>query len=160
MAVLSGQWSTGCPQVRVQSNTPLNSGSGWQILISFDVVIAECLRFFLMYNTWWFMNLAPPKILTENEVNISGASEQTVETRATRFFDCLLARSDFIFSQNFWGCQVHEPSSIIHQKKPKTLGYHHVEGYQDRSTWARVKGGVKNHTNFWTPSSTSPGRAK
>ena len=39
----------------------------------------------------------------------------------------------------------------MHQKKPETLGYHHVEGYQDPSTWAKVRGGVKMHTNLWTP---------
>ena len=85
------------------------------------------------------------------------SSWKTVKKPRCSCFDRLLARSgniDFIFSQDFWGCQVHEPSSIIRQKKSKTLVYHHVEGYQDRSTWARVKGGVKNHTNFWTPCST------
>ena len=37
------------------------------------------------------------------------------------------------------------------KKKPETPGYYHVEGYQDQSTWAKVKGGIKMHTNFWTP---------
>ena len=35
---------------------------------------------------------------------------------------------DLILSHNFWGCQVHETSSTMHQKKPETLGYHHVKG--------------------------------
>ena len=60
---------------------------------------------------------------------------------------------NFIFSHDFWGCQVHQTSSTIHQKKPKTLGYQHVKGYQDRSTWAREKGGVKITTNFESPCS-------
>ena len=46
---------------------------------------------------------------------------------------------------------LHETSSIIHQKKPDPLDFHHIEGYQDTSTWARVKGGVKMLLNFWTP---------
>ena len=40
----------------------------------------------------------------------------------------------FHFEPWFLGCQIHETSSIMHQKKPKTLGYHHVKGYQDPST--------------------------
>ena len=57
---------------------------------------------------------------------------------------------DFILNHDFWGCQVHETSSIIHQKKPKSLDFHHGKGYQDPSTWARVKGDVKMPTNSWT----------
>ena len=52
------------------------------------------------------------------------------------------------------------PMSVIHQKKPKTFYFHHVEGYQDPSTWARVKGGVKKYTNFWTPCRKFPTIAK
>ena len=43
------------------------------------------------------------------------------------------------------------PMSVIHQKKPDPLDFHHVEGYQDPTTWARVKGGVKMLLNCWTP---------
>ena len=60
---------------------------------------------------------------------------------------------NFIFSRNFWGWQVYQTSSIIYQKKPKTLGYQHVKGYQDRSTWAGEKGGVKISTDFESPCS-------
>ena len=58
---------------------------------------------------------------------------------------------NFIFSHDFWGCQVHQTSSIIHQKKPETLGYQQVKVYQDWSTWAREKGGVKITTDFESP---------
>ena len=43
------------------------------------------------------------------------------------------------------------PMSVISQKKPTTLGNHHVKGFHDQSTQARGKWGVKCHTNFWTP---------
>ena len=43
------------------------------------------------------------------------------------------------------------PMSVIPQKKPCSLGYHHVEGFCDLSTRAREKWGVKFATNFWTP---------
>ena len=67
---------TGWFKVRGYFDTLLFSGQGWPILISFDMLIAECLRFFLMYNTWCLMNLAPPKIMAENEVNISHISQK------------------------------------------------------------------------------------
>ena len=43
------------------------------------------------------------------------------------------------------------PMSVISQKKPTTLGNHHVKGFHDRFTQAREKWGVKCHMNFWTP---------
>ena len=84
--------TTGCPKVRGHFDTPSNSGPGWRILISFDVVIAEWIRFFLMYNTWCFMNLAPPKILAENKVNISQihCMERAVKTWVGRHCGRLL----------------------------------------------------------------------
>ena len=36
-------------------------------------------------------------------------------------------------------------------KKPDSLDFHHVEGYQDPSTWAREKRGVKMFTIYRTP---------
>ena len=67
--------TTGWFKVRGYFDTPLFSGPGWPILISFEVLIAECLRFFLMYNTWCLMNLAPPKVVAENKVKISHISQ-------------------------------------------------------------------------------------
>ena len=81
-------------------------------------------------------------------------------------FECSLAHSlqwideilTSFWTTIFWGARFmkHQvlSSSIIHKKKSETLVYHHVEGYQDRPTWARVNGGVKRHTNFWTPCSS------
>ena len=43
------------------------------------------------------------------------------------------------------------PMSVISQKKPTTLGNHHIKGFHDQSTKAREKWGVKCHTNLWTP---------
>ena len=44
---------TGCPKILVIFDTLLFSDQGEQIMKSFDVVIAECGRFFLRYNTHW-----------------------------------------------------------------------------------------------------------
>ena len=58
---------------------------------------------------------------------------------------------NFIFSHDFWGAKFIKHQVLYIKKKPETLGYHHVEGYQDRSTWAREKGGVKISTDFESP---------
>ena len=45
-----------CPKVRVTSKPTLFSvNSGW-ILKSFDVLIAQCFRFDLVYDTWWLLH--------------------------------------------------------------------------------------------------------
>ena len=62
---------TGCPQVRDIFDTPLFSGRCWCMAKPFDVLNGESLRFFLMYKTLCFINLAPPKIMVQNIVNIS-----------------------------------------------------------------------------------------
>ena len=50
---MAGFLYTGCPKLRDNFDTPLFSGLGGPITKSFDVVIAECGRFFLRYNTHW-----------------------------------------------------------------------------------------------------------
>ena len=64
-------YPTGCPQVRDIFDTPLFSGQCWCMAKPFDVLNGESLRFFLMYKTLCFINLAPPKIMVQNIVNIS-----------------------------------------------------------------------------------------
>ena len=45
-----------CPKVRVTSKPTLFSVNSEWILKSFDVLIAQCFRFDLVYDTWWLLH--------------------------------------------------------------------------------------------------------
>ena len=45
----------------------------------------------------------------------------------------------------------HIMMSVIHQTKPVCVGVHHLEGFQDPSTFGRVTRCLKIPTNFGTP---------
>ena len=122
-----GPWlHTGCLTTGVTSNHTLNFWLGGWILICFDIVIAKILRFIMVHNTWglcWDNIKILATFHTEFMAFLLNWQSKPKIFKHNSEFHSLFSKEVFAKSP-----------SVIHQNKPKTLGYHHIKAYYDPST--------------------------